>query len=244
MAERRMFSKSVTNDDKFIELKPTAQALYLHLCMASDDDGFCNGLMMCKLKAHANDKDVTSLINAGFIIKFDSGIVVITHWKLSNYIQSDRYNRTIHTEERRYIDIQDKKYILLKKPKKKSDVSKMDTECIHDVSETETQDSIGKVSIDKYSIDKNNSLSKSASVPPSLDDVIAYVTEKDFEYVDPHEYYDYYNSIDWMIGNHKMKNWKSSVSGWERKKKSEGKPKVHQTIKTDNKLVINGREYE
>ena len=40
MANRRMFSKDVVETDKFLNMPLTSQALYFHLGMEADDDGF------------------------------------------------------------------------------------------------------------------------------------------------------------------------------------------------------------
>ena len=100
MAERRMFSKKVTNGDKFISLSNGAQALYFHLAMNADDDGFCDEISICMFRSHAGTQDFESLIKSGYIYQFESGVIVITDWETNNLIRKDRYTETIFTEEK------------------------------------------------------------------------------------------------------------------------------------------------
>ena len=100
MAERRMFTKKVTNSDAFIDMPLSAQALYFHLNMEADDDGFNSSPKKIQRMIGASDDDFKLLMYKNFIIPFESGIVVIKHWKLHNYIQKDRYKETVYLEEK------------------------------------------------------------------------------------------------------------------------------------------------
>ena len=101
MAERRMFAKQITDSDMFTELPPTTQALYFHLCMSADDDGFTNKIRQAMFNAHADRNDFNLLITNRFIIPFDdSGIIVIKHWHIHNLIRKDRYHETKYIEEK------------------------------------------------------------------------------------------------------------------------------------------------
>ena len=99
MAERRMFSKKVTDDDNFMSLSSSAQALYLHLCMSADDDGFCNQVTLCMFKAHASAQDLQALIDRNYIYQFETGVVIVKHWRVSNSLRKDRYIPTVFQEE-------------------------------------------------------------------------------------------------------------------------------------------------
>ena len=101
MAERRMFSKKVTNRDNFIALSSSAQALYLHLAMNADDEGFCDEVTLCMFKAHASTSDFEALVNSGHIYRFESGVIVVTHWKINNQIRKDRYTETLFVKEKK-----------------------------------------------------------------------------------------------------------------------------------------------
>lgn len=94
MAERRMFTKKITDSDAFTELTSAAQALYFHLNQGADDDGFNNQIQNAMFKAHATIGNLNELIAKKFIIKFESGVVVIKHWRMHNTLRKDRYTPT------------------------------------------------------------------------------------------------------------------------------------------------------
>ena len=99
MAERRMFAKTIIDSDAFIDMPLSTQALYFHLSMRADDDGFINNPKKIQRMIGASDDDLKMLIAKRFIIPFDSGIVVIKHWKIHNYIRGDRKKETVYPEE-------------------------------------------------------------------------------------------------------------------------------------------------
>lgn len=232
-AERRMFTKKITDSDHFTELPPTTQAFYFHLCMNADDDGFNNKIRQAMFNAHADRNDYELLIHKRFIIPFeDKGIIVIKHWKLHNYIQNDRYHKTEYVEEKARL-------ILKANGVYTENVSEMDTECIQDVSNTDTrciqnvskmdtEVRLGKVSIDKDSKEKSNT-GKNKFSPPTLEEVQAYCIERGNN-VNPETFINFYESKGWMIGKNKMKNWKACIHTWEQK---EQKPKK----KTDEDVM-------
>ena len=100
MSEKRMFSKSITESDMFLDLPPSAQALYFHLSMNADDEGFVNNSKRIRKVCGANEDDLQHLIRNGFLIRFDSGICVITHWKINNTLRKDRFTATNYLEEK------------------------------------------------------------------------------------------------------------------------------------------------
>ena len=99
MAKRRMFSQQITESDSFLDMPLSAQALYFHLGMTADDDGFVNSPKRVQRVIGANDDDLKLLIAKKFVIAFDSGVVVIKHWKINNFIRSDRYTPTVYADE-------------------------------------------------------------------------------------------------------------------------------------------------
>ena len=137
MAERRMFAKTIIDSDAFIDMPLSTQALYFHLSMRADDDGFINNPKKIQRMVGASDDDLKVLVMKRFIIPFESGIVVIKHWKIHNYIQKDRYKPTVYVEEKKLIETKGNGAY---------------TECIQDVSKVDTQYSIGKVSEGKDSL--------------------------------------------------------------------------------------------
>ena len=99
MAERRMFAKTIIDSDAFLDMPLSTQALYFHLSMRADDEGFINNPKKIQRMVGASEDDLKLLMAKNFIIPFDSGIVVIKHWKIHNYIRGDRIKKTVYTEE-------------------------------------------------------------------------------------------------------------------------------------------------
>lgn len=100
MAERRMFAKTIIDSDAFLDMPLSSHALYFHLSMRADDDGFINNPKKIQRMIGASDDDLKLLIAKNFIIPFESGIVVIKHWRIHNYIRNDRYKSTVYEEEK------------------------------------------------------------------------------------------------------------------------------------------------
>lgn len=107
MAERRMFAKTIIDSDMFLDMPLSTQALYFHLSMRADDDGFINNPRKIQRMVGASDDDLKLLIMKRFILPFDSGVVVIKHWKIHNYIRNDRYKETIYQEEKAQLELKD-----------------------------------------------------------------------------------------------------------------------------------------
>ena len=99
MAERRMFAKKIVDSDAFLDLPLSAQALYFHLGMHADDDGFLNNANRIKRTIGAHDKDLEILLEKRFLLLFPSGVLVVKHWKMNNHIKGDRYRPTQYQEE-------------------------------------------------------------------------------------------------------------------------------------------------
>lgn len=222
MAERRMFAKKITESDAFLDMPSSTQMLYFHLSMNADDDGFVNNPKKIQRMCGASDDDFKLLIAKSFVILFESGIIVIKHWKMHNYIQSDRYRPTDYVDEKSMLGVKKNKAYTL-------DESKMYTKCIQDVSVGKV--SIGKVRLGEDSIVKD---SKGESVrgekakrfiPPSVEEVEQYCIERSNN-IDAQSFIDFYESKGWMIGKNKMKDWKAAVRTWERSRKQENKENV------------------
>lgn len=99
MADRRMFTKKITDDDRFMSLPSSAQALYLHLSMSADDDGFSNQIATSMFKAHASTADLEMLLERKYLYQFDDGVIVIKHWRMANALRKDRYTKTAFQED-------------------------------------------------------------------------------------------------------------------------------------------------
>jgi hypothetical protein len=115
MAERRMFAKTIIDSDVFLDMPLSTQALYFHLSMRADDEGFINNPKKIQRMIGCSDDDMRVLISKRFIIPFESGIVVIKHWKIHNYIRSDRIKTTVYQEERALLEIKNNKAYTFKK---------------------------------------------------------------------------------------------------------------------------------
>lgn len=107
MAERRMFAMTIIDSDAFLDMPLSAQALYFHLCMRADDDGFLNNPKKIQRMVDADEADLQELLEKRFIIAFPSGVVVIKHWRMHNYIKKDRYKPTVYTAERQLLTVKE-----------------------------------------------------------------------------------------------------------------------------------------
>lgn len=132
MAERRMFAKTIIDSDAFLDMPMSTQALYFHLSMRADDDGFINNPKRIQRMVGASDDDLKLLVAKNFILTFQSGVIVIKHWRIHNYIQKDRYKETVYKEEKALLHVKD------------NNAYTLDTECIHDGYIMDTQDRLGK----------------------------------------------------------------------------------------------------
>lgn len=225
MAERRMFTKKVTDDDNFMTLSSSAQALYLHLSMSADDDGFCNQVSVSMFKAHASVADLQQLLEKRYIYQFDNGVIVIKHWRMANALRKDRYTQTNFKEELAKLKIKSNGAYTFS-----DDGCQMVATCLPQ--DRLDKDSIDKISVDKdkkeKDIDKSISTKKSSRfTPPTLDEVEQYCLER-ANGIDAQTFIDFYESKGWMIGKNKMKDWKAAVRTWERKNK-ESKTDVYGT---------------
>ena len=232
MAERRMFAKTIIDSDAFLDMPMSTQALYFHLSMRADDDGFINNPKRIQRMIGASDDDLKLLIAKSFIIVFESGVVVIKHWKIHNYIQTDRYKPTVYAEEKSLLDV------------KKNKAYTLNNECIQNVYISDTQDRLGKVRLGKVRLGKDRLGKDSIGeieepkskakrfTPPTLEEVINYCNERNNS-VDAQHFIDYYTSNGWLVGKNKMKDWKAAIRTWERNGYSSSKPAT--TYKSNTK---------
>lgn len=218
MAERRMFAKSIIDSDAFLDMPLSAQALYFHLSMRADDEGFVGNPKRIRSMIGASEDDYKLLIVKRFLLVFPSGVVVIKHWKIHNYIQSDRCKPTTYMEERATLSLDGKKAY----------VERVDTPCIQNGYSLDTQVRLDKVSIGEDRLIEENAASGAlpASKPrftkPTLEEIIAYCEERGNN-VDPQAFYDFYESKGWKVGNQPMKDWRAAVRTWEWRQ-APGKP--------------------
>lgn len=148
MADRRMFAKTIIDSDAFLDMPQSTQLLYFHLAMRADDDGFINNPKSIARNVKCNEDDLKILAMKKFIIPFESGIVVIKHWKIHNYIRTDRYKETKYKEEKSRLMLDENKAYSVGIP---SD-NQVTTNGIPSDNQMDTQVRLGKDSIGKYSI--------------------------------------------------------------------------------------------
>ena len=134
MAKKRMFSLSVVDTDDFLEMPISSRLLYYELGMRADDDGFVDNCKKILTFTGLKQDDMKVLIAKNFVIPFESGVIVIRHWRMNNYLQKDRTKPTIHQKELKQLDLSEGVYELY-------------TDCIHSIEEN---------SIEKNSIENNN----------------------------------------------------------------------------------------
>lgn len=196
MAERRMFAKTIVLSDAFLDMPLGARCLYMTMGMLADDDGFVNNPKSIMRQSGATTDDLKILIEKKFIIPFESGVIVIKHWRINNYLQKDRYQETKYIEEKSQLQIDEKGAY----------TSNVYTEYVYTGKDRIGKDRIGN----KY-------------IAPTLEEIQAYCTQRNNN-VDAQKFYDYYTRNDWKDSKgNKVKNWKQKVITWE---KHEPKPKT------------------
>ena len=160
MAQRRMFSKKITETDLFLDMPMSAQCLYFHLNMSADDDGFIGNVKTIRRMIGASEDDLKLLMAKEFLIPFDSGVVVIKDWKIHNYIRSDRYNETVYQDEKKQLKQLDNGRYELGIPNVIPTVHQMDTQ----------------VRLGKDRLGKDNTLSSDSTVYP-YKEIIEYLND-------------------------------------------------------------------
>jgi hypothetical protein len=155
MAERRMFAKTIIDSDAFLDMPLSAQALYFHLSMRADDEGFVNNPKKIQRMVGASDDDCKLLMIKRFILTFESGVIVIKHWKIHNYIRSDRFKETVYVKEKAMLTLNEN-----------NAYTEMDTVGIPNdnqvVYQMDTQVRIGQDRLGKGSIEKEKNTKKKA----------------------------------------------------------------------------------
>jgi len=212
MAERRMFAKTIIDSDAFLEMPLSSQLLYFHLSMRADDEGFINKPKTIMRMLGAKEDDMSVLILRKFIIPFDSGVVVIKHWRIHNYLQNDRLTATKYQEEKQQLELDNNKAYRVKKD-----------QCIQNTGEVYTQVRLGKVSIGK---DNKECIPKRTQfIKPTKEEIEKYLITITTDIpINADRFLDYYEAKGWLIGKNKMKDWKAAVRNWGRKKDTPIKP--------------------
>ena len=209
-----MFAKSVIDCDLFIDMPQSARLLYYDLSMRADDDGFITPQKVIRMTGASKD-DLSILIAKKFVIPFDSGVVVIRHWKVHNYIRKDTYAETEYREERNALHLNERNVY-------EENPVNVSSTCRQRAVDT-GKDRLGKDRLG-YS-QKENTKEKVEDVEcrevntskrfskPTLEEAQAYADEKGYRF-SVEQWFAYYESNGWKVGKNPMKSWKASMSYW------------------------------
>ena len=137
MAERRMMSKKIIDTDNFLDMPQSTQCLYFHLLLRADDDGFIQSPKSIMRITGCKEDDLKLLNAKGFVIGFETGVIVIRHWRIHNYVQSDRYSKS-ELPEAKCVELKNKVYEVVGQPIN-PDNTYMDTNCIQNGYNLDTQ---------------------------------------------------------------------------------------------------------
>lgn len=252
MAEKRMFSKTIIDSDAFLDMPLSTQALYFHLSMRADDDGFLNNARKIQRIVGGSDDDLKLLLMKKFIISFDGGIIVIKHWRMHNYLRKDRYTPTVYQDEFSMLTVKENGAYTLEKT---NDIQVG----IPDGNQCVTQVRLGKDSIDK--IREEKTVCPEPEMAPDRKKAISLTLNDKTEYWifedQIAKWSELFPAVDVMQELRKMKSWLDSntsrrktkrgilrfVNGWLSKEQDKGcrnqrystLPKVH--AGTDNQMA-------
>ena len=232
MANRRMMSKAIIETDKFMDMPMSTQCLYFHLLLRADDDGFIASPKRIMRCVGCSDDDIKLLITKNYVIAFESGVIVIKHWRVHNYLRRDRYKESnVEEFQRLKLDKIGEYHIL-------NDVgipngNQMATIGIPNGNPDKTRldkTRLDKTRLDKTRLDKTRTQEKDTTIvvsqkkttkkfiKPTAKEVQAYINEKGYS-IDSQHFIDYYESNGWKVGRNSMKDWKATVRNWARNEK-------------------------
>lgn len=220
MAERRMFAKTIVLSDAFLDMPLSARCLYFTLGMLADDDGFVNSPKSIMRQCGASDGDLQCLLDNRFIILFETGVIVIKHWRINNYLRNDRYVPTKYKDEMQKLEVKDNGAYHVGIPGIPSN---------------------GIPSIDKYRLDKNSKDNMADVEPLPLNDGSEWKpTQTQFD-----EWSRLYPSVDVIAEFRNMRGWCNAnpsrrktargittfVNGWL--SRTQNKPRTAQTSRKE-----------
>ena len=207
MARRRMFSSAIVLSDAFLDMPATTRCLYYTFGMVADDDGFVNNPRSVMRQIGATDDDVRILLAKRYILGFDSGVICIKHWRINNYIRSDRYAETTYVEEKATLTLDGK-----------GAYTERYTNGIPNA------DHMGIPSIDKDSIGQDREDKTKTEGRPSLGEVELYVMTNGLT-VNPYSFWKTFEEKGWEIEGEPVRNWKAMIKSWDKARKANaGKP--------------------
>ena len=241
MAKKRMFSPSITVDsDKFEEMPKDSRLLYFYFGMRADDDGFIANPKTIMRAGGFSEDDLKLLIAKKFVIPFDSGVVVIRHWKINNYIQKDRYAETLHQEEKSQLVTINGTYMLIdievnrESVPELPEINSLDTTCIQN-------GYAGKERLDKSSLEttETTTISTTASSAdsetseiPTLEQVKAYIEQINSP-VSAERFFEINETRNWKYKGEPI-NWKALIRIWEKIEKNPEPEKKKKPVPSHN----------
>ena len=231
MAEKRMLSKKVLDTDAFLDMPLSAQALYFHLVINADDEGFVGNPKRIRDYIGAAESDLDLLIEKRFVLMLKSSVAVIRHWKIHNTLRRDRSHPTVFTEEKSQLILQENGAYAEKVTSGCAHDNQMSTACQPDVNQRLTscqpndnqmstedkieEDRLREDKIEEVVTPANEERRSNRFRKPTIDEIVAYCSENDFK-LDAHRFYDYYESNGWRVGKTPMKDWRAAIRNWVR----------------------------
>lgn len=217
----------VIDTDRFMDMPISAQALYFHLGMHGDDDGFVSSPKRIVRAVGSCDDDLRLLAAKDFIKPFKSGVIVITDWAKNNTLRNDRYRPTVYAEEKAQLKQNETGRYYFTNTDGCQMVYQMDASGCPMVCQMDTQHNLTEHNLTKPNLDIDNALPQALPkpheksrkfVPPTVEEVAQYVAERGSN-VDPQGFVDFYASKGWKVGRNDMKDWKAAcrnAENWER----------------------------
>lgn len=212
MARRRMFSLDVVDTDRFLDMPSSTQALYFHLGMRADDDGFVASPKRTAAMCGCSADDLNLLAAKGFVRPFESGVLVIIDWRKNNQIRPDRYTPTQFLEEKAQLGIPAvNQSTYLRVP----------------------QVRLGKIRVEKDSLKSESKADKPPRprfTPPSEDEAINYFDEQGSSATEAKSFVDYFTANGWKVGGRAcMKDWQAAARNWIRRAEQYSHPQTQRT---------------
>lgn len=197
-----MFAKTIVLSDAFLDMPLSTRCLYFTLGMFADDDGFVNAPKGIMRQIGCSEDDMRVLLAKKFVIAFESGVIVIKHWRINNYLRNDRYNETKYKDEKSQLEIAENGAYRLGVPN-------------NGIHSTE-KDRLGKDSIEPQRA-------------PAREEVQAYCKERGYTF-SPDEFFDAYDATNWKIKGEPIYDWKAVAAAWDRKEREKTKPKYNRAV--------------
>lgn len=242
MAERRMFAKAIVLSDAFLDMPMSARCLYFTLAMLADDDGFINSPKSIMRQCGSTTDDMNILIAKRFVLTFESGVVVIKHWRIHNLIQKDRYRETKYLEEKAMLTLDGNKAYT-------EAVSDAYPECIQTVSKPEPQVRLGEVRLGESRV--GEVIEEAAPPKPIRHKYGSYknvlLNDEDYaklQHEFPHDYTERIERLsEYMASTGKSyKNHLATIRNWAKRDKPQGRPAASKSTNPFLDMVGDGYE--